>query len=83
MCELCEIYEERVIHTTVYYEDDICIVLDCHTHKVPMAVLKFHTATPTEIERQHMYSVMAKFGLSENDIRGPNSIPDHFHLHEK
>lgn len=78
-CPLCGLE-----HLTEWlFEDDICIVMYCSTHPSKLqCVLKFHTATPTEVERQHMYSVMAKFGLSENAIRGPTH-PEHYHLHQK
>lgn len=77
-CSLC-----RAEHITGWeYEDEICWVARCSTHLDKfLCVLKRHTSTPTEKEREHMVEVMERL-FPHIQLRGPASIPEHYHLHE-
>jgi len=79
-CPLCRLYEKREIITRLYYEDDVCIVVDCSTHHVPIIVLKRHAKTPKPEELKHMRKIAEKL-FPGKPFRGPRSILDHFHLH--
>lgn len=80
-CELCDLYERRQIVTKLYHEDNTCIVVNCKTHNVPMCVLKRHAEKPTYGELDHMQQVMRGL-FPDIKLRGPQSIKDHYHLHE-
>lgn len=79
-CPLCRLYEKREIITKLHYEDDLCIVVDCSTHGVPMIVLKRHTAFPTQEELAHLKKIALKL-FPEKSFRPPQSIRDHWHWH--
>jgi hypothetical protein len=81
-CELCRLYEKREIVTRLYFEDPTCIVVDCKTHRVPMCVLKRHTASPTREELDHLNRV-ARVLFPARRFRGPASIRQHYHLHQE
>jgi len=82
-CELCRLYENREIVTRLYHEDDVCIVINCKVHNVPILVLKRHTAFPTQEELSHLKKIALKL-FPEMHFRDSSSgsIRDHFHLHE-
>ena len=79
MCVLCEA-EHR---TEWLYEDDICWVAKCSTHRHQwMVVLKRHVVKPTEEEYKHIETVLDKYFLLSWRYRGVMlSIPDHWHQH--
>jgi len=78
-CELCRL--EKL--TEWKYEDDILVICKCKTHPNKwMAVLRRHTKEPNLTEK---YCIVGMINLHFNDDvkwRGPNSIKDHYHLHE-
>lgn len=78
-CPLCS--KEHL--TEWLHEDDTCWCCYCVSHpdKV-IIVLKRHDQIPTEEELEHMYGIAKKL-FPKKSWRGPNSILDHFHLHEE
>ncbi|MHA1834984.1 MAG: hypothetical protein ACTSV7_13480 [Candidatus Baldrarchaeia archaeon] len=81
-CPLCRLYQKREIITKLHYEDDTCIIVNCKSHpnKI-LIVLKRHTKVPTPEEAEHMYRIAHKL-FPGKLWRYPQSIKDHFHLHE-
>lgn len=76
-CPLCK--AEKL--TEWVYEDEICWVAYCQTHRDKLIiVLKRHTSFPTQEELQHIKKVSLKW--PEKHWRDPQSIRDHYHLHE-
>lgn len=81
-CELCRLYEEREIRTSLYYEDDVVIVVDCESCLEPMMVLKRHVAKPGKEEVQYMETVLREEFGEDVEFRGEmRSIPNHYHEH--
>jgi hypothetical protein len=91
-CKLCELYEQRKIFTRLYEESDKVIVIQAFNKagsKNPrlMAVLKRHTNTPTEDEKQMVEGLLktvadrvsSQIGLNyELSVR---ESADHYHQH--
>lgn len=78
-CELCR--AEKL--TEWKYEDDVVFVCRCVSHPDKwLIVLKRHTSQPTQEEMEYMRKIAERFFPSKQ-FRGPKSIPEHFHLHEK
>lgn len=75
-CPLC-ILEHK---TKVFYENDLFIVLDCLTCKVPMYVWKKHKF-PTTKQKISMYSdAQQRFPDRKLSLIRRN-LPKHFHFH--
>jgi len=80
-CPLCRLCQGEVI-TKFYYEDEVCIVVDCKVHKVPIIVLKRHSPQPTPEEDKHMRDVAERLFPRKKFRYGGRSIKDHYHMHE-
>jgi len=81
-CPLCRLYLKRELVTPLYYEDAICIIVDCATHpSKKLIVLKRHAELPTTNEAEHIQEIAYKL-FPRKIWRYPASLPDHFHLHE-
>ena len=77
-CPLCK--AEKL--TKRYYEDPWLWIADCLSHPdKKIVVLKRHTDKPMRRELRHMYDVVYAL-FRDKKWRGPNSIKEHFHLHE-
>lgn len=66
-CELCSL-----IHTThVYFNDQICIVLDCDDCGEPMIVWKKHGIIPPPKEMDHMFRTLfdSTVGTGQEDFQ--------------
>lgn len=79
-CPLCRLYTFRELYGPIYYEDHVCIVVDCKSCSVPMVVLKRHTVTPTPQELQHMLHILRKVDNGKVDLVR-RTIKDHWHAH--
>ena len=86
-CSLCRLCEKDGLprkDQKIYYEDEICLAIDCLNHPTKkLIILKRHTSKPTEKELNHLK------GIAENLYPGNQwrdssigSIPEHFHLHQ-
>jgi len=81
-CPLCRLYERGEVLTKLYFEDDVCVVVDCASHPTKkLCVLKRHSSEPTPEEKQHMRLTMQRL-FPNIQLRMPRSILDHWHLHE-
>jgi len=77
-CPLCR--AEKL--TKWLYEDKLCWAAYCKTHPDKIIiVLKHHTRYPMPQEKAHL-EMIAKTKFPNKKFRGPQSIKDHFHLHE-
>jgi len=77
-CELCK--RERV--TEWRYEDDLVWVARCKSHPDKwMIIIKRHSSEPNEDERKRISEVKDRF-FPKLQFRGPQSILDHYHIHE-
>ena len=78
-CPLCK--AERL--TRWYHEDGVCWVADCSSHPdKKIIVLRHHSKNPTPLEEKHMKKLAERL-FPDKRWRGPKSILDHYHLHEK
>ena len=81
MCELCNLKKK----TKWYYEDEVYIILDCLTCKIPMVVSKSHDFK-VDIETVH-HAVL--FGIVKGVFGGKRftfrrtqrKVKNHFHWH--
>lgn len=81
-CALCRIYgSEREVVTKLYYEDKVCIVVECKSCHTPMFVLKHHVAVPTHEERLHMVTLADELFPKSYKRFTMRVIKDHFHFH--
>jgi hypothetical protein len=79
MCDLCE--RKRI--TRWFYEDEVVWIARCKTHEDKLIiVLKEHAPLPTPTEYQHMWELSKRF-RPDSGWRLPNSIRDHWHIHEE
>jgi hypothetical protein len=77
-CQLC--IREKL--TEWKYEDGTVLVARCASHPDKwLIILKRHTPLPTPDEAEHMRQVADKL-FPGKQWRYPQSIRDHFHLHE-
>jgi len=77
-CPLCKL--EKL--TDWLYEDGKIVICRCLSHPDKwLCILRRHTAKPTLDELQYL-SVKMQDLLGAKNWRGPNSILEHFHLHE-
>jgi hypothetical protein len=79
-CLLCRLARglDRITH--LYWEDSVCVVVDCKVHNQPMIVIKRHSPLPSPEEAEHVQELMQKLFLGKA-FRGPKSILEHFHWH--
>jgi len=78
-CPLCR--AEKI--TEWLYEDDRIYICRCKSHPSKwMVVLKKHTSRPSNEELSYMFRKAKEEIGAGVKLRGPNSILDHFHLHE-
>ena len=82
-CDLCE--AARI--SPWYHEDDLCWIAECEVCAVPMVVWRHHGTEPSDGERDHMLTELARVAgeqLGEHYF-DPNmrNIPDHFHVHAR
>lgn len=81
-CELCRIYgPEREVVTKLYWEDSVCIVVDCKTCNTPLLVLKRHAITPSHEERLHMVTLAEQLFPKCYMRFTQRRIQDHYHFH--
>jgi len=80
-CSLCRLWHDREIATKVYYEDDVIIIVDCLTCKIPMVVIKRHAGNVTEEEKDYIDDVVRRKWPGSKLRCTPRQIPDHFHCH--
>lgn len=86
-CSLCRLCKKDGIprkNQKIYYEDEICIIVDCLSHPTKkIIVLKCHTSKPTEKDLNHLKwiadNLYSGYKWRDSSI---GSIRDHFHLHE-
>jgi len=77
-CPLCQ--AEKL--TEWKHEDDIVWVARCKSHPDKwMIVLKAHKEKPSFDEVLHVMNIQRKL-FPTKEFRGPQSILDHYHLHE-
>ena len=82
-CELCQLSK----FTAWYFEDDLCVVLECESCGVPMVVLREHRTELTSAEEAHLRGSLEEaatgfFAGQAFYIDGlRRQIPDHYHAH--
>ena len=80
-CALCRLCSGLDRVTRVWYEDPVCVIVDCKSCRVPMVVLKRHVEVATCRESAHMIRVTKKlFPGGRIDFK-KRSIPGHDHFH--
>ncbi len=88
-CDLCRIYEKREIITTLRFEDDRLIIVDCMICSVPMVVAKQHDVPVPEALDSLMEERLREVA---DGILGPENyyvdkherlIADHRHFHAR
>lgn len=78
-CELCELVSGDV-KTKKYYRDENCIIVDCLTCRIPMAVINHHGPAASREERLMEATIHHLFpGASIR--KTPRKIKDHVHWH--
>lgn len=80
-CDLCSLVQLGERARGVYYEDRTCLVVECRTCKVPMAVLKRHTSEANCREVFHMLRVCMELFPGRHVDFKRRSIPEHYHFH--
>ena len=81
-CDLCKLYIERNIVTTLHYEDERYIIVDCLICRTPMAVKKAHEASfDSNAKREVAKLFITLFGSSGVIDWEQRRIPDHAHCH--
>lgn len=84
-CQLC--VNEKI--TPRYYEDHVCWVAICKDCGVPMVVLRRHSVTPTDEEKEHMRRILFRAfgawapGWAMRLDEKRRTIPDHWHAHAR
>lgn len=89
-CNLCLLYEKRQLPTRIYGETDKVIVVESYNKdgakKRMMAVLKRHTNSPTQEEKEAVLNVLdieaRKFG-DNFEIEEFSSAYGHYHRHAR
>jgi len=77
-CDLC-ILDQK---TRWYYEDDLIVICDCLSCRVPMIVLRKHTVRITPKIIYHLVDVSQRvFGKNIELRTQQRNIPDHLHWH--
>jgi len=66
-CPLCRLVQDREIKTRLIFEDDLIIVVDCIVCRVPMAVLKAHRASFSDIAKDRLRKYFRRL-LHDNPI---------------
>lgn len=80
-CELCDLANGNVI-TKKYYEDEQFICVDCLICKIPMLVLKRHSATLTKEENKRANELLEElFPNGKWREAGMRKIKSHWHWH--
>jgi len=80
-CPLCRLWHDREVVTTLHYEDDFVIVVDCVKCRIPMVVIKRHDVNATEAERQRINQVVQAHWPGARLRCELRAIKDHFHCH--
>ena len=87
-CKLCSIYEKRQCMTRLYSETSSVIVVQAFNsggNKNPrlMCILKKHTSTPTEEEKQIVEGTlrMVADSLNRPYTLEPEKVVEHYHRH--
>lgn len=80
-CELCRLCSGHDRTTTIYHEDKVCVVVECRTCRVPMAVLKRHTPEANCREVAYLLRVCMRLFPGRRVDFKRRSIPEHYHLH--
>jgi hypothetical protein len=78
-CELCKLVEGN-IRTRKYYRDGNCIIVDCETCRVPMAVINHH-GPASEREERLMTAVIHHVFPGASIRKEPRQIKNHVHWH--
>lgn len=81
MCELCELANGNII-TTLYYQCDDYLIVDCSTCKVPMVVIVEHTMHPSQSLLYRMRQKARELFGENTEFRGyTQKIHGHWHDH--
>jgi len=81
-CELCKLVRGNII-TKLYWSSPLSICVDCLTCRIPMAVIRRHSAKVTAEEHEDiMNHALDIFGSDLNGVRViPRKIKSHAHYH--
>jgi len=80
-CPLCRLWHDREIKTPFHYEDELIIIVDCTTCKVPMVVIKRHDIQVTPTESARIEEVVNRKWPGATLRCAPRRIKDHYHCH--
>ena len=80
-CPLCRLWHDGEMTTKLHYEDELLIVVDCVTCKIPMFVIKRHTTEVSDEERQRIFDVRDKLWFGSELRCELRNIKDHYHCH--
>ena len=78
MCELCNLERK----TTWHYWNDIFIICDCETCKIPMIITKEHVNYPEGINESYVHGLVK--GVFKRKFRfrkEQRKVFDHWHWH--
>lgn len=78
-CELCDLVAGDV-KTRFYYKNKTCIIVDCLTCHIPMAVLAHHGAASEREKGLIMNAIESLFEYGSIRFT-PRKILDHTHYH--
>lgn len=78
-CELCDLVGGNVI-TRQYYRNKTCIIVDCATCHIPMAVIRHH-GPASELEKRLMMAAINYLFEYKSIRTTPRKITDHEHWH--
>ena len=81
-CPLCRLANDRDLLTILHIENNMIIVVDCLECRVPMAVLKAHRSSFSDVEKDHIRAVFHRLSTDGGIIDWEQrKIPDHAHCH--
>ena len=81
-CELCSLALSGGVTSKLYYEDSVCIIVDCANCNLPMVVLRHHDPSPSSGELNHILAVALDYFVDYAHFRGyVNSCRGHYHEH--
>jgi len=81
-CDLCALGFDGDIKTKKHYEDQDFVIVDCLICREPMAVLKEHRSSFSEMEKERLLCIFKNlFGNDKHPDFTQRRIPTHAHVH--
>ncbi|MDK9698686.1 MAG: hypothetical protein OEM52_00855 [bacterium] len=81
-CDLCRLHSLRELKSTLHYENEQFIVVDCIICQTPMVVLKAHRPSFNDHEKNTLAKMLIElFGIHGVLDWEQRKIPEHAHVH--